>query len=256
MFVLSNHWLETLDYTRHRITLNNHTAKLEPDGTVKLIVAARDPGHPNWLDTAGHARGTIGVRWVGQGRRRRDPERARGEALRRRLAALAVGLWLSVGSAAGARPVVILLSFDGVRHDYLDRDTLPAFERIAREGARAEALLPIFPSTTFPNHVALATGAHADATASSPTNSSTRRSARSTTATTRASSTPSRSGPLPNGKACRRAVFFWVGSETDWRGTGARYRKAPFDGRIGEDARRSRRSSPGSICPRPSGPAW
>ena len=67
MFVLSNHWLETLDYTRHRITLNNHSAVLEPDGTAKVIVAARDPGHPNWLDTAGHARGTIGVRWVGKG---------------------------------------------------------------------------------------------------------------------------------------------------------------------------------------------
>ncbi|TMA33457.1 MAG: DUF1214 domain-containing protein [Deltaproteobacteria bacterium] len=67
MFVLSNHWLETLDYTRHRITLNNHSAVLEPDGTVKVVVAARDPGHPNWLDSAGHARGTIGVRWVGKG---------------------------------------------------------------------------------------------------------------------------------------------------------------------------------------------
>jgi hypothetical protein len=66
MFVLSNHWLETLDYTRHRITLNHHSAKLEPDGSVKVVVAARDPGHPNWLDTAGHARGTIGVRWVGK----------------------------------------------------------------------------------------------------------------------------------------------------------------------------------------------
>jgi hypothetical protein len=67
MFVLSNHWLETLDYTRHRITLNNHSAVLEPDGGVKIVVAARNPGHPNWLDTAGHARGTIGVRWVGKG---------------------------------------------------------------------------------------------------------------------------------------------------------------------------------------------
>jgi hypothetical protein len=67
MFVLSNHWLETLDYTRHRITLNHHSAVLEPDGSVKLFVSARDPGHPNWLDTAGHARGTIGVRWVGKG---------------------------------------------------------------------------------------------------------------------------------------------------------------------------------------------
>lgn len=67
MFTLSNHWLETLDYTRHRIHLNHHSAVLEPDGMVKVIVAARDPGHPNWLDTAGHARGTIGVRWVGKG---------------------------------------------------------------------------------------------------------------------------------------------------------------------------------------------
>ncbi|HVH18657.1 MAG TPA: hypothetical protein VNF72_10185, partial [Myxococcota bacterium] len=52
---------------RHRITLNHHSAKLEPDGSVKLVVAARDPGHPNWLDTAGHGHGTIGVRWVGKG---------------------------------------------------------------------------------------------------------------------------------------------------------------------------------------------
>jgi hypothetical protein len=65
MFVLSNHWLETLDYTRHRISLNHATARLEPDGSVRVVVAGRDPGHPNWLDTAGHARGTIGVRWVG-----------------------------------------------------------------------------------------------------------------------------------------------------------------------------------------------
>jgi hypothetical protein len=67
MFVLSNHWLETLDYVRHRISLNNHSAVLEPDGSVKIVVAGRDPGHANWLDTAGHTRGTIGVRWVGKG---------------------------------------------------------------------------------------------------------------------------------------------------------------------------------------------
>jgi hypothetical protein len=28
-------------------------------------VAHSDPGVPNWLDTAGHHRGTVGVRWVG-----------------------------------------------------------------------------------------------------------------------------------------------------------------------------------------------
>jgi hypothetical protein len=65
MFALHNHWLESLDYRYHRITLNDHTAQREPDGSVRVVVAHADPGHPNWLDTAGHARGTIGVRWVG-----------------------------------------------------------------------------------------------------------------------------------------------------------------------------------------------
>jgi len=29
------------------------------------VVARRDTGVANWLDTAGHERGTVGVRWVG-----------------------------------------------------------------------------------------------------------------------------------------------------------------------------------------------
>ncbi len=65
MFVLHNRWLESLDYRHHRVVLNSHTAQREPGGRVRLVVAARDPGHPNWLDSAGHAHGTIGVRWVG-----------------------------------------------------------------------------------------------------------------------------------------------------------------------------------------------
>jgi hypothetical protein len=65
MFCLHNHWLESLDYRYHRIHLNNATAKLERDGAVRVVVAHRDPGVANWLDTAGHRRGTIGVRWVG-----------------------------------------------------------------------------------------------------------------------------------------------------------------------------------------------
>ncbi len=65
MIALHNHWMETLDYVRHQATLNCHSAQLEPDGTVRFIIAARDPGLRNWLDTAGHRCGTVGVRWVG-----------------------------------------------------------------------------------------------------------------------------------------------------------------------------------------------
>jgi predicted AlkP superfamily pyrophosphatase or phosphodiesterase len=57
-----------------------------------------------------------------------------------------------------ARPVLILVSIDGWRWDYQDRFQTPALGRFAREGVRAEGLIPVFPSKTFPNHYTIATG--------------------------------------------------------------------------------------------------
>ena len=62
-FQLNNYWLESLDYRYHPITVNKHSVKPEPDGTFRIIVAARDPGVGNWMDTAGHSHGTMGLRW-------------------------------------------------------------------------------------------------------------------------------------------------------------------------------------------------
>ena len=59
--------------------------------------------------------------------------------------------------AAGSRPYVVLVSFDGFRPDYLDRYPTPAFDRLAGAGAQA-ALIPVFPSLTFPAHYSIATG--------------------------------------------------------------------------------------------------
>jgi predicted AlkP superfamily pyrophosphatase or phosphodiesterase len=56
------------------------------------------------------------------------------------------------------KPYVILISFDGFRADFLDRFELPNFRRVVRQGARARALVPVFPSLTFPNHYSLVTG--------------------------------------------------------------------------------------------------
>jgi predicted AlkP superfamily pyrophosphatase or phosphodiesterase len=79
------------------------------------------------------------------------------------LAALALLLAnFAAAPSALAKPVVILISMDGVRYDYPDRAALPAFARIAKDGARAESLTPVFPSITFPAHTSLATGAHPD----------------------------------------------------------------------------------------------
>jgi hypothetical protein len=63
-FQLNNHWMESLDYRHHTIHYNQHTATQGEDGSVRLVVAHQDPGVPNWVDTAGHARGTMGLRWV------------------------------------------------------------------------------------------------------------------------------------------------------------------------------------------------
>lgn len=53
---------------------------------------------------------------------------------------------------------LILISFDGFRYDYLDKAATPHFDSLASGGVRAEGLIPVFPSKTFPNHYAIATG--------------------------------------------------------------------------------------------------
>ena len=53
---------------------------------------------------------------------------------------------------------VILVSLDGFRWDYIDRTTTPTLDRLVAEGVRADGLIPVFPSKTFPNHFTQVTG--------------------------------------------------------------------------------------------------
>lgn len=62
---INNWWMESLDYRHHRICHNLHSAVPDADGGVTLVLAHANPGHPNWLETAGHERGTMCLRWVG-----------------------------------------------------------------------------------------------------------------------------------------------------------------------------------------------
>jgi hypothetical protein len=64
-FQCDNVWMESLDYRHHRIHLNSHSGRLNPDGTLTLVLAPRDPGFGNWIDTAGHGHGTMLLRWTG-----------------------------------------------------------------------------------------------------------------------------------------------------------------------------------------------
>jgi len=62
-FQLNNYWMESLDYRYFTICINKATAKYEPDGSVKVVVAHHDPGLPNWINTCGHREGTMCWRW-------------------------------------------------------------------------------------------------------------------------------------------------------------------------------------------------
>lgn len=64
-FQLANYWMESLDYRYFPVHLNQGSTHYEADGSVRIVVAATDPGVANWMDTCGHAHGTMCVRWVG-----------------------------------------------------------------------------------------------------------------------------------------------------------------------------------------------
>jgi len=64
-FQLDNFWMESLDYRYLPICVNKNTAVYNGDGTVTIVVAARDSGVANFIDTAGHTEGTMLLRWVG-----------------------------------------------------------------------------------------------------------------------------------------------------------------------------------------------
>ena len=58
----------------------------------------------------------------------------------------------------GRAPLVILISLDGTRPADLNPGDLPVLMGLADRGLRAQRLLPVLPTNTFPNHVTLVTG--------------------------------------------------------------------------------------------------
>ena len=93
--------------------------------------------------------------------------------MRHRLACLAASramallLALPILAAAACRaerappdqtPRVLLVSLDGFRWDYLDRAPAKRLRELAQRGVRAERMIPVFPSKTFPNHYSIVTG--------------------------------------------------------------------------------------------------
>ena len=80
--------------------------------------------------------------------------------MRRCAAVLAAVLALGASQAVlpADKAILILISADGFRADYLDRLKPPRLLQLAARGVRADGLIPQFPADTFPNHYTMATG--------------------------------------------------------------------------------------------------
>ena len=61
---------------------------------------------------------------------------------------------------ASDQSYVLMVSFDGFRYDFTTMADTPNFDRLELEGVKADALISVFPSLTFPNHYSIATGAY------------------------------------------------------------------------------------------------
>jgi hypothetical protein len=62
--ILTNELYETTDWYDSHSSLNDTQYATDKDGVLRIVVAARDPGVLNWLDTAGYPAGVIQGRWA------------------------------------------------------------------------------------------------------------------------------------------------------------------------------------------------
>lgn len=62
-FQLGSLWYVSLDYINHQTSLNGMQAQADPDGKIRIVVADRDPGVTNWVETLGHRKGFLQFRW-------------------------------------------------------------------------------------------------------------------------------------------------------------------------------------------------
>jgi alkaline phosphatase D len=132
---------------------------------------------------------------------------------------------------------VLLVSFDGFRWDYPDLYDTPNFDALAREGVKAERLIPSFPTKTFPNHYTLATGLYPDH--HGIINNSFY--APDLEGVYRIGDVPMVTNPsayfgepiwvTAEKQGIRSACYFWVGSEAAVAGTSPSYWKA-YDGSV------------------------
>ena len=63
-FQISNLWGESIEYANQQGSLNGSQCEVDADGVIRIVIAHRDPGVANWIDTTGHPEGFVAPRWA------------------------------------------------------------------------------------------------------------------------------------------------------------------------------------------------
>ncbi|MGW8123474.1 alkaline phosphatase family protein [Roseivirga echinicomitans] len=139
-------------------------------------------------------------------------------------------------------PYVIMVSFDGFRHDYVEKYNAVNFQKFMELGASAEAMIPSFPSKTFPNHYSLVTGLYPGNHGLVDNNFYDRDlDLRYSMGNRSVVENPAFYGGLPlwqlvQQNGMKSASYFWVGSESPVAGSFPNYYEI-YDGKVSNEAR-------------------
>jgi hypothetical protein len=63
-FQLGNLWGESIEYADCVGSRNGYQSRVDDDGAIRLVIAHRDPGVQNWVDTTGHPAVFMSPRWA------------------------------------------------------------------------------------------------------------------------------------------------------------------------------------------------
>jgi alkaline phosphatase D len=140
------------------------------------------------------------------------------------------------------KPYVLLISLDGFRYDYAERDHAANLLALAKSGVTAKALIPSFPTTTFPNHYTIVTGlypAHhgiVDNSFWDPAKNTEFRSSNSASTTEGSWWGGTPLWVLAEQQGMRAASFFWPGSDAEIQHVRPTY-YYKYNGKIPNDRR-------------------
>jgi alkaline phosphatase D len=140
------------------------------------------------------------------------------------------------------KPYVLLISLDGFRYDYAERDHATNLLALGQGGVTAKGLLPSFPTTTFPNHYTIVTGlypAHhgiVDNSFWDPERHDGFKSSNSASTTDGSWWGGTPLWVLAEQQGMRAASFFWPGSDAEIQHTRPTY-FYKYDGKIPDERR-------------------